>query len=101
MIVFVPFLTRAIFMDLREGISGTRNACLAFTRKFLSKPRYPEWLDYRGELEIRTMLELKSIVKDNNFARFSFYRAGHMYYTVAVEDVVYSFPIPIEDVGNA
>lgn len=45
-------------------------------------------------------MELKTIVK-NNTVNFSHYRAGHMYYHVTVEEKTYSFPVPIEDIGDA
>jgi hypothetical protein len=38
----------------------------------------------------------------NNAARFSFYRAGHMYYDVVVVDGQrYRFPVSLEDLGTA
>jgi hypothetical protein len=44
-------------------------------------------------------LTIKEIVK-NNIAEFSFLRAGNAYYTVTVNDVVYLFPVPLEDIGG-
>jgi hypothetical protein len=46
-------------------------------------------------------LNITNIVRDSNPARFSFYRAGHVYYTVEVNGQKYVFPIALEDVGNA
>jgi hypothetical protein len=34
-------------------------------------------------------------------ARFSFYRAGHMYYEVVVDGQRYRFPVNLEDLGTA
>ena len=45
-------------------------------------------------------MQLKDIVK-NNVVNFSHYRASYLYYNVTVEDVKYSFPVPIEDIGDA
>jgi len=45
-------------------------------------------------------MNIKDIVKDNK-ATFSHYRAGYLYYNVVVNDVKYSFPIPLDDVGDA
>lgn len=45
-------------------------------------------------------MTLKQIVKGNQ-AKFSHYRAGHLYYTVPVENDQYSFPVPLTDVGDA
>lgn len=47
-----------------------------------------------------TVKSLKQIVKGNQ-AYFSHYRAGHLYYDVTVEGERFSFPVPIEDVGDA
>ncbi len=47
-----------------------------------------------------TVKSLKQIVKGNQ-ANFSHYRAGHLYYDVTVEGERYSFPVPLEDVGDA
>ena len=47
-----------------------------------------------------TVKHLKQIVKGNQ-AHFSHYRAGHLYYNVKVEGEQFSFPVPIEDVGDA
>ena len=46
-------------------------------------------------------LKITDIVRDDNPAHFSFYRAGHVYYTVGVGGQTYVFPIALEDVGNA
>lgn len=43
------------------------------------------------------MLELKTIVKDGNMARFSHYRDGNFFYVVEVEGNKYSFPISVEE----
>lgn len=45
-------------------------------------------------------MTLKQIVK-NNQVHFSHYRAGHLYYNVPVEQDQYSFPVPVEDIGDA
>jgi hypothetical protein len=42
--------------------------------------------------------DLKTIVGNNNKARFSHYRDGNFFYVVEVQGQAYSFPIPIEDV---
>ena len=47
-----------------------------------------------------TVQHLKQIVKGNQ-AHFSHYRAGHLYYNIQVEGEAFSFPVPIEDVGDA
>jgi hypothetical protein len=47
------------------------------------------------------MMKLKTIVQNNNPANFSFYRSGVMFYTVTVDGVLYSFPVPLEDIGGA
>jgi hypothetical protein len=41
--------------------------------------------------------DLKTIVRDRNKARFSYYRDGNFFYVVKVQDREYSFPIPVED----
>lgn len=45
-------------------------------------------------------MTLKQIVK-NNQVQFSHYRAGHLYYSVPVEQDQYCFPVPVEDIGDA
>jgi hypothetical protein len=45
-------------------------------------------------------VNIKNIVK-NRTARFSFYRAGHMYYEVVVDGQAYRFPVSLEDLGTA
>lgn len=45
-------------------------------------------------------MNIENIVK-NNAARFSFYRAGYMYYEVAVDGQLYRFPVSLEDLGTA
>jgi hypothetical protein len=45
-------------------------------------------------------LSIKQIVK-NNTARFSFYRAGNIFYTVEVSGQTYQFPVSLEDIGGA
>jgi hypothetical protein len=47
------------------------------------------------------VLKITGIVRHDNPAHFSFYRAGHVYYTVEVDGQTYVFPIALEDVGNA
>jgi len=46
-------------------------------------------------------LKITDIVRHDNPAHFSFYRAGHVYYEVEVSGQTYVFPIALEDVGNA
>jgi hypothetical protein len=41
--------------------------------------------------------DLKTIVRDGNKARFSYYRDGNFFYVVNVRDQAYSFSIPIDD----
>lgn len=41
--------------------------------------------------------DLKTIVRDGNKAKFSYYRDGNFFYVVNVRDHAYSFPIPVED----
>lgn len=45
-------------------------------------------------------LSIKEIVKGNQ-AYFSHYRAGHLYYEVKVNEQKFSFPVPLEDIGDA
>lgn len=45
-------------------------------------------------------LNLKTIVKDNK-VNFSHYRASHLYYSINTYGSTYSFPVPIEDIGDA
>lgn len=45
-------------------------------------------------------MNIKEVVR-NNRVRFSYYREGVMYYSVAVDGETYVFPVPLEDVGNA
>lgn len=45
-------------------------------------------------------ITLKQIVK-NNQVSFSHYRAGHLYYNVPVDQEQYSFPVPVDDIGDA
>jgi hypothetical protein len=45
-------------------------------------------------------VNIKNIVK-NRTARFSFYRAGYMYYEVVVDGQSYRFPVSLEDLGTA
>ena len=47
-----------------------------------------------------TNMNIKHIVK-NHSATFSFYRAGYMYYEVAVDGHLYRFPVSLEDLGTA
>lgn len=44
---------------------------------------------------------IKTIVKDNNLAKFSFYRAGNAFYNVVVDGITYMFPVSLEDIGGA
>jgi len=50
---------------------------------------------------MKTALKMTNIVRNNNPAHFSFYRAGHVYYAVEVDGQKYVFPLALEDVGNA
>ncbi len=45
-------------------------------------------------------MDIKTIIKGNhvNFLR---YRKGFFYYGVALEGVTYSFPVPVDDIGDA
>jgi hypothetical protein len=45
-------------------------------------------------------VNIKNIIK-NNTARFSFCRAGYMYYDVAVDGQLYRLPVSLEDLGTA
>lgn len=45
-------------------------------------------------------LSIKEIVKDNKVT-FSHYRAGYLYYNIIVNSIKYSFPVPLDDVGDA
>ena len=47
-------------------------------------------------------MNIKEIVKDNT-VRFQRYRQNPMYYVVTVpeEELEYSFPVPLDDVGDA
>ena len=47
-------------------------------------------------------MNIKEIVK-NNTVKFQKYRQGHMFYVVTVpgEEGELSFPVPLEDVGDA
>lgn len=45
-------------------------------------------------------MNIKTIVK-NNTARFSFYRAGYMYYELTVGGQDFRFPVSLEDLGTA
>jgi hypothetical protein len=52
-------------------------------------------------------LKIVDIVRDNNPARFAFYRNGNMFYNVQVVHpslefpVTYQFPVSLEDIGGA
>jgi hypothetical protein len=45
-------------------------------------------------------MELKNLIKDNK-VNFSHYRAGIMYYNIGYDGFVYTFPVPLEDIGDA
>jgi hypothetical protein len=45
-------------------------------------------------------INLKDLVKDNT-ATIDRYRAQHIYYVIAHERKLYSFPVPLEDVQEA
>lgn len=40
------------------------------------------------------------IVKNSTACGFHYYRQQHMYYRIHYNGITYSFPIPIDDVGN-
>lgn len=42
---------------------------------------------------------LKDIVKDS-IAEFNHYKDGQLFYTIALTDTIYEFPIPVSDTGN-
>ena len=63
-------------------------------------PGLPDGSPINSEIMNQTVKSLKEIVKGNQ-ANFSHYRAGHLYYNVTVEGEQFSFPVPIEDVGDA
>lgn len=46
------------------------------------------------------MSQIGKIVK-NNVVYFDFYRAGNLFYKVAVDGLEYSFPVSAEDLGQA
>lgn len=45
-------------------------------------------------------IDIKELIK-NNEVRFYYYRANHLYYTINHHNRVYTFPVPIEDIGEA
>ena len=45
-------------------------------------------------------MKLLDIVKDNK-VNFDFLRAGIAYYKITVENIIYRFPVPLEDIGEA
>jgi len=45
-------------------------------------------------------ISIKDLVK-NNFVEIDRYRAQHIYYLIAYERKMYSFPVPLEDVQDA
>ncbi len=45
-------------------------------------------------------MKLLEIVKDNKVT-FDFMREGIAYYNVIVDTTTYSFPVPLEDIGDA
>ncbi len=51
-----------------------------------------------------TTNRLKGLLKDN-WVNFSHYRKGYLYYLIAEQDdestITYSFPVPIDDIGDA
>ncbi len=52
------------------------------------------------EETIKMKLNLKELIKDNT-VYFQYYRKGHLYYAIGFEGESYSFPVPIEDTGDA
>jgi hypothetical protein len=54
-----------------------------------------------GSQHRKTEMEIKEIVRDGNVADFSLYRAGNAFYTVAVDGVLYEFPVSLEDIAGA
>lgn len=45
-------------------------------------------------------MQIKEIVKDNT-ATMEFYRGGHIYYRIYVNNTPYNFPVNLEDIGTA
>lgn len=45
-------------------------------------------------------LSIKNIVK-NNLAHMLYYRHQHIYYSINVDGVEYSFPVPLDDIQDA
>ncbi len=45
-------------------------------------------------------MNIKDVVKDNTI-HFLKYRQGHIYYSIKVQEVNYSFPVPLDDIGDA
>ena len=47
-------------------------------------------------------MKITDFVKNDNKAHFSYYRAGFFFYNTANEKgMVYQFPIPLDDLGQA
>lgn len=44
-------------------------------------------------------MEIKDIIKGNT-VEFSFYRAGNIFYNVVVGGITYTFPVPVDDLGQ-
>ena len=53
-----------------------------------------------NETELNKM-NLKTIVENNNMARFDHFRDGNFFYVVEVDGKKYSFPISIEEAKGA
>lgn len=45
-------------------------------------------------------MNIKTIIKDN-CAFIDFYRNGNLFYFIEVDDILYNFPVPLDDVGTA
>lgn len=43
---------------------------------------------------------IKDIVKDN-MVHYSYYRQGFLFYEVTYSNSLYSFPVPVSDIGDA
>jgi hypothetical protein len=69
-----------------------------FTTKLRSVARNGK---LNGRLSLGERMDIKLIVKDNE-VHFSRYRKGYAYYTVSVppDNALYSFPVPIADIGD-
>lgn len=51
-------------------------------------------------------MSIKQIVRDGNFAEFEYYIDGNLWYSVTYHTdtgniLIFKFPVPISDIGNA